>query len=94
MVDKKTVKYVANLARIEILVSEIDFFGEQLSKILDYIDKLKELDVDGIEAMRGLHLENNIFRKDETIKFPFKEDILKNSPLREGDYFKIQKVIE
>lgn len=94
MVDKKTVEYVANLAKIKILPEEKNFFGSQLSRILDYIDKLKELDVEGVEPSRGLHLENNVFRPDEAISFSSREDILNNIPSREGNYFKIPKVIE
>ncbi len=94
MSDKKQVEYVANLARIGISAEESESLASQLSKILGYIDKLKELDVSGIEPMRGLHLENNIFRKDEAMDSGTQEDILKNAPAREGNYFKIPKVIE
>jgi aspartyl-tRNA(Asn)/glutamyl-tRNA(Gln) amidotransferase subunit C len=94
MPDKKIVEYVANLARIGISADETEYLSSQLSKILDYIDKLKELNVDNVEPMRGLNLANNIFRKDEAIDSAVCEDILKNSPSREGNYFKIPKVIE
>lgn len=94
MIDKKTVEYVANLTRIEISESEKVCLGNQLAKIINYIDKLKELNVKGIEPMRGLHREKNILRKDEIKSFSFKEDILVNAPLRMGDYFKIPKVME
>lgn len=94
MVDKKQVEYVANLARIEISPDKVEYLSEQLSKILGYIDKLKELDVGNIEPMRGLHCDVNIFREDQSVTSDLKEDILKNSPSREGDYFKIPKVIE
>ncbi|MCK9574258.1 MAG: Asp-tRNA(Asn)/Glu-tRNA(Gln) amidotransferase subunit GatC [Candidatus Omnitrophica bacterium] len=94
MPDKKQVEYVANLARIGINPGETEYLSSQLSKILDYIDKLKELNVDNVEPMRGLNLANNIFRKDEVVDSAVCEDILKNSPSREGNYFKIPKVIE
>ncbi len=94
MPEKKQVGYVANLARIGISDKEAECLGSQLSKILGYVDKLKELNVDGVEPMRGLNLENNIFRDDEVIDCGLQEDILKNAPSREGNYFKIPKVIE
>jgi len=94
MPDKKQVEYVANLARIGINADETEYLSSQLSKILDYIDKLKELNVDNVEPMRGLGLTNNVFRKDEVVDSAVHEDILKNSPAREGNYFKIPKVIE
>ena len=94
MVDKKTVEHVAKLARINITSEQKEFLRVQLSKILDYIDKLKEVDVDGVNPMRGLHTKRNIFREDKTHHFESRERILKNAPLREKDYFKIPKVID
>jgi aspartyl-tRNA(Asn)/glutamyl-tRNA(Gln) amidotransferase subunit C len=94
MVDKKQVEYVANLARIEISLSEAEYLGGQLSKILGYIDKLKELDVEGVAPLRGLHTQNNIFRNDVAKDSDAKEAILRNCPQKEGNYFKIPKVIE
>ena len=94
MVDKKTVEYVAKLARINITSEQKEFLRDQLSKILDYIDKLKEVDVDGVSPMRGLHIKKNIFREDKKHPFEDREIILENAPLREKDYFKIPKVID
>ena len=94
MVDKKIVEYVANLARVKITEEEKEFLRTQLSKIIAYIDKLKELDVKDIEPMRGFHLENNIYRDDKVENIFDKKSILENAPLLEEDYFKIPKVIE
>ena len=94
MVDKKIVEYVANLARIKVSEEEKEFLSDQLSKILSYVDKLKELNVEKAEPLRGLHLENNIFRPDEVKASNLTDEILKNAPQKEGNYFKIPKVIE
>ncbi|MBP7087827.1 MAG: Asp-tRNA(Asn)/Glu-tRNA(Gln) amidotransferase subunit GatC [Candidatus Omnitrophica bacterium] len=94
MVDKKTVEYVANLARIKITEEEKNYLATQLSKIIEYIDKLKNLKVEGIEPMRGTHIHRNILREDKASPSIFKEDILSNSPQREKNYFKVPKVIE
>jgi aspartyl-tRNA(Asn)/glutamyl-tRNA(Gln) amidotransferase subunit C len=94
MIEKKEVDYVAKLAKIDISDEEKDLLGAQLSKILDYIDKLKELDVEGLEPMREIHPTRNVFRKDCAKKSSARERILDNAPLRQGDYFKIPKVIE
>lgn len=93
MADKKSVEYVANLARIRITSEEKDSLGKQFSKIIGYIDKLKELDVEGVEPLRGASISRDVFREDKVIPSNCREDILKNSPSREGDYFKIPKVI-
>ncbi|MBU1121103.1 MAG: Asp-tRNA(Asn)/Glu-tRNA(Gln) amidotransferase subunit GatC [Candidatus Omnitrophota bacterium] len=94
MAEKKLIEYVANLARVNITEKEADALGQQLEHILEYIDKLKEVNVDGVEPMRGLHLETNIFRQDEVVPFNNREDILINAPSREDGYFKIPQVIE
>ena len=94
MADKKDVEYVANLARIKITPQQESSLQEQLSKIISYIDKLKELDVSGLKPARGSHIIRNVFREDKVIPSDCREEILKNSPSREGDYFKIPKVIE
>ncbi len=94
MVDKDIVEYVANLARIEVSSQEKDFLAPQLSTILDYIDKLKELDVSNIEPTRGGSLEQNAFREDKVEKKSFRDAILKNAPASEDGYFKIPKVLE
>lgn len=94
MIDKNAVEYVANLARIEISQEEKDSLNEQFAKIINYIDKLKELKVEGIEPMRGLHVEKGRYRQDQVKKIFDRQDILKNAPSREADHFKIPKVIE
>lgn len=94
MADEKIVEYIAGLARISVEDEEKERLGIQLSKIIEYIDKLKEVDVRGIEPMRGLHTERNVFRKDEVEEFAGKEEILKNSPSSEDGCFKIHKVID
>jgi len=92
--DKKDVEYVANLARINITSQQESSLEEQLSKIIGYIDKLKELDVTGVQPSKGARIIRNVFREDKVISSDCHEEILKNSPSREGDYFKIPKVIE
>jgi len=94
MIDKNTVEHVALLARIQISQDQKHYLGTQLSNIIEYIDKLKKLDVRGVEPMRGLHVNQNIFRKDHPCQCPDTDKILNNAPSKEGNYFKVPKVIE
>lgn len=94
MVDKKTVEYVAHLARIAISEEEKQSLAPQLSKILEYIDILKRVDIDSVEPMAGLLTENNVLRPDEAKKKDFWQDILRNAPSCENNHFRIPKVIE
>ena len=94
MVDKKTVEKVIALARIEASPADCAHLQQQLSKILDYIDKLKELEVGKVEAMRGLHDQEARLGSDEVKPHPGQKDILGNAPVVEGGYIKIPPVIE
>lgn len=93
MIDKKTVEYIANLAKIEISDQEFASLSSQLSKILDYIDKLKELDVENIKPIRHIYLKSNVFRDDKVENFNLNKDILNNAPLIEENYFKIPLIL-
>jgi len=94
MVDKKTVEHVAKLARIEISEAQKEYLCGQLSKILDYIDQLKKVDVEGVEPLRGLRLESGPMRPDEPRDSQAQADILANAPAQENHCFKVPKVIE
>ena len=94
MVDRKTVEYVAHLARVDISEQEKDYFAPQLSTILDYIDKLNELSVERIQPTRGAFTEENILREDRAKQKSFSSAILNNAPSQENNQFKIPRVIE
>lgn len=94
MIDKKNVEHIAQLARIEINDKEKEFLGSQLSKIIEYVDKLREVDVANVSPMRGPFLKDNMLREDQVSVFENREAILKNAPEVGGDFFKIPRVIE
>ncbi|MBU1113379.1 MAG: Asp-tRNA(Asn)/Glu-tRNA(Gln) amidotransferase subunit GatC [Candidatus Omnitrophica bacterium] len=93
-VDKKTVEYVAELARINLTEEEKESLGQELSKIISYVDQLKELDTQEVEPLRELQAKGDVFRPDKVSPSGCRAEILNNSPLSEGDYFKIPRVIE
>lgn len=94
MIDKKVVEYISKLARVEVSEEEKEFLGQQLSKIIGYIDKLGELDVEEVTPYRGLFSEDNVLRSDEPAVSPARQDILKNAPQESEGFFRIPKVIE
>ncbi|MCF7916219.1 MAG: Asp-tRNA(Asn)/Glu-tRNA(Gln) amidotransferase subunit GatC [Candidatus Omnitrophica bacterium] len=94
MVDKEAVEYIAKLAKIEINDQESKFLSSQLSKIIDYIDKLKEVDTKEVEPMRGLYSDQSLLREDKAKSNPAKINILKNAPARLDDFFKIPNVLK
>lgn len=93
-ISKKDVQYTADLARIELTDKELSTLSEQLQKIVDFIDKLKTLDIANISPTSHVLPMHNVFREDKAIASLKPQDALKNSPAKEGNFFKVPKVIE
>ncbi len=94
MIDLEEVRKVANLARLSLTAAEEAQFTTQLNSILDYVEQLKELDTTGVPpTTRAIEL-SNITRADELAPFGDRDELLSNAPDREGDYFKVPKILE
>ena len=72
MVDKKTIKHIANLAKLSLSAKEIVFFQKEVSTILDYIEKIKEKNLDKVEPTISLAPQKNVFREDKEEEKDFK----------------------
>ena len=90
---KDEVLKIARLARLELSPDEVQTYGTQLSAILEYVEKLKKLNVEGIEPTAHAMLVPTPFREDEAAKDGSFEKSLVNAPDREGNFFKVPKVI-
>jgi len=94
LIDDKDVEHVARLARLALSDAEKARMREQLAKILQYIDKLKELDVAGIEPTSHAVPLVNVMRDDEVVPSRPREDMLANAPDRAGEFFRVPRIIE
>ena len=92
-INKQEVKKVAQLARLELNMSEINNHAEQLEKILDYIRQLEKIDTDNVPCTTRAIEVINVFRKDEKKNYDATEELLELGPSREDDYFKVPKII-
>ncbi len=94
MIEKEIIKRIGELARIEISPEESS--NLQLFKIIEYVDKLKEVDIEGVEPMRGPQQQSlkTPPRQDKAIQDSTRKDILNNAPSLSDGFFKIPKVIE
>ncbi len=91
---KIDVAYVAELARIELTDEESALFQSQLEKIVGYVDKIKELDVEGVEpTLFGRDL-TNVMRDDEVRPSMDRETALANAPMRTDAEFRLPKIVE
>ncbi len=93
-IDDKLVKYLESLARIELSEKDEKSIGNELQDILTYIDKLNELDTDGVEAMSHSFPITNVMRKDEVKPSMENEDILANAPMKQDGCFVVPKTVE
>ena len=88
------VEYVARLARLELTLDEKELFAGQMVAILVYVEKLKELDTDGIVPTSHAVPMENSFREDSACSPIGLEKALANAPDRAGSFFAVPKVIE
>lgn len=93
-ITRKDVEYVARLARLKLSEEEIEKYSQQLAKILEYINKLNELDTSKTPPTYHVLPLTNVFRDDKVRPSLAKEEILSNAPESEEGYFKVKRVIE
>tara|TARA_Y100001968_G_C19239550_1_gene658701 strand:+ start:211 stop:498 length:288 start_codon:yes stop_codon:yes gene_type:complete len=87
------VEKVAKLARLNLSKDEIDSYTNQLEKILDYIEQLDSVNTEGIPpTTRAVEVINKV-RDDKVDKTTVREELLDLAPLREGDFFKVPKIL-
>lgn len=91
--SKDEVLKIAKLARLELSPDEVEKYSTQLSAILDYVEKLNTLDVNGIEPTAHAVLVPTPFREDEVVQDQTTEKSLANAPDHEGTFFKVPKVL-
>ena len=93
MIDREQVRKVAHLARLELKPEEEEKFTTQLSDILDYFQQLSELDVSNVQPTTRAIDVSNVMRSDALQPYPDREAILDGAPDREGEFFKVPKII-
>ena len=93
-IDLKTVKHISKLSRISIDDNKAKKLGKDLNSILSFIEKLNELDTKNTEPLTSIAETTLKLRKDEIKSKNIREDILKNSPNKNKDFFVVPKVVE
>ena len=88
------VRYTARLARLNLSEEEIARFQSQLSQVLEYVEKLKTVDVTGVEPTAHTYPAFNIFRPDESRDWFNTRQALANAPREANDLFIVTKVVE
>ena len=93
-IDLKTVKHISKLSRISIEEDKAKKLSNDLNLIFNFIEKLNELDTNKIEPLTSVAETTLKLRKDKIQSENIREDILKNSPDKNEDFFVVPKVVE
>jgi aspartyl-tRNA(Asn)/glutamyl-tRNA(Gln) amidotransferase subunit C len=85
---------LARLSRLKLTHEEVEIFRTELSEILDYVEKLNQVDITGLEPTQQVTGLKNVMRADETHDYGYTaEELLKNAPATEKDMFKVKRVL-
>jgi len=93
-IDEAQVRKVAKLARLELKDAEVGQFSGQLSAILDYVEKMNELDTSAVEPLAHCLPISNVFREDRVTESLGTEKALANAPQTDGEFFKVPKILD
>ena len=94
IISDETIEYVGILAKLELSEEEKEQSKKDMGSMLDYIDKLGELDTTGVEPMSHVFPVKNVFREDVVTNGDMREDILKNAPGEKDGMFVVPRTFE
>jgi aspartyl-tRNA(Asn)/glutamyl-tRNA(Gln) amidotransferase subunit C len=94
MLDKESVVKIAKLAKLELNQEEVEIFSNQLPKILEFIEKLEELETENILPFYELIDKDAPLREDIPEKGLSQEEALANAPEKENGFFVVPRVVD
>lgn len=93
MINKKEIKHIAKLARLGLAEEKVEKMQKELSAILDYFEKLKEVDVSDVEPTSHSMRIENVMRKDERNKEKVEKDLIDMAPDQKDGFLKVQSIL-
>ena len=93
-IDLKTIKHISKLSRISVDDAKADKLAGDLNSIFDFIEKLNELNTDNVEPLTSVAETTLKLRGDEVKSENIRDQILKNSPEENEDFFVVPRVVE
>lgn len=94
VISDETIEYVGILAKLELSQEEKEEAKSDMGRMLDYIDKLNELDTTGVEPMSHVFPVQNVFREDVVTNGDDSENMLKNAPAERDNMYEVPKTVE
>ena len=93
-INKEVIAKLSSLSKLKFNKEETELISEDLSKMVNFINQLNELETDGIEPLIHMNEEINNWREDKVGEVLSQEKALTNSPVQDSTYFKIPKVLD
>lgn len=93
VIGKKDVEYLSKLIRIELKEEEKEILVKEIGKIIDYVSQLNKVNTENIEPTYHVIPIKNVFREDIPETSFSKEEILKNAPDKDKNFFKVPRII-
>jgi len=93
-ITNKLIEDIAALAKLEFDAKSTELMKADLEKIIGFVDKLSEIDTEGVEPLIYLSEEVNVLREDEIRAVISQVEALKNAPQKDSDYFKVSTVLK
>ncbi len=93
-VSREDVLHVAKLGQLQLNGEDVDMFQDKLSQIIEWQEKLDELDLEGLEPTVHALQRSNVTREDVETGSLSNDKALENAPDSEGNYFKVPRIIE
>lgn len=94
IISDETIEYVGILAKLELSDEEKEQAKKDMGRMLDYIDKLNELDTEGIEPMSHVFPVYNVFREDVVTNGDDREQMLANAPQKKDGTYMVPKTFD
>ncbi len=92
-VDDNTVDYLANLAKLQFSGEDKAAIRKDLENVLSLVEKLQEVDTEGVEPLIHMTVEQNELREDQAVDELTQEEALSNAPQKDSDYIKVPKFL-
>ncbi len=92
-ITSEDVRKVAELARLDLPNNQVEIYTSQLEKILDYVAQLEQIDTVGVPPTTRAVEVLNVVREDVVNQNSVREDLLELAPQREGDFFRVPKIL-
>lgn len=93
-INRDVLDKIAHLARLEFDEKDAEKMMEDMTAIVNWVEKLNEVDTEGVEPLTTMSHEINSLREDEVKPHLDHEEALKNAPKKDSDYFRVPKVLE